>query len=63
MHDAVANSWKTILVGGLNSGGKGYYALDVTDPAAPKVLWEFKLGAPAPSRRVGASARPTATWA
>ena len=24
--------WRTILVGGLNAGGKGYYALDVTDP-------------------------------
>jgi type IV pilus assembly protein PilY1 len=34
--------WKTILVGGLNAGGKGYYALDVTDPANPKGLWEFK---------------------
>lgn len=33
--------WKTILVGGLNKGGKGYYALDVTDPANPKGLWEF----------------------
>ncbi len=34
--------WKTILVGGLNDGGKGYYALDVTDPTTPKALWEFK---------------------
>ncbi|MHB9100350.1 MAG: pilus assembly protein [Sulfuricella sp.] len=41
-------SWKTILVGGLNKGGRGYYALDVTTPtaadeaaAAQKVLWEF----------------------
>ena len=33
--------WKTILVGGLNFGGKGYYALDITDPATPKALWEF----------------------
>ncbi len=33
--------WKTIVVGGLNGGGRGYYALDVTDPAAPKLLWEF----------------------
>jgi Tfp pilus tip-associated adhesin PilY1 len=33
--------WKTILVGGLNNGGRGYYALDITDPAAPKALWEF----------------------
>jgi len=36
-----APAWHTILVGGLNSGGRGYYALDVTDPASPKVLWEF----------------------
>ncbi len=36
-----AVQWKTILVGGLNSGGKGYYALDVTDPAAPSLLWEI----------------------
>ncbi|HVP09479.1 MAG TPA: PilC/PilY family type IV pilus protein, partial [Burkholderiales bacterium] len=33
--------WKTILVGGLNGGGRGYYALDITDPTAPKLLWEF----------------------
>jgi type IV pilus assembly protein PilY1 len=33
--------WKTILVGGANAGGRGYYALDVTDPDAPKGLWEF----------------------
>lgn len=33
--------WKTILVGGLNAGGRGYYALDITDPVAPKALWEF----------------------
>lgn len=36
-----ATQWKTILVGGLNSGGKGYYALDITDPAAPVLLWEI----------------------
>lgn len=34
--------WRTIVVGGLNAGGRGYYALDVTDPLAPKGLWEFK---------------------
>ncbi|MCX7174335.1 MAG: PilC/PilY family type IV pilus protein, partial [Proteobacteria bacterium] len=33
--------WKTILVGGLNGGGRGYYALDITDPTAPAALWEF----------------------
>lgn len=35
------SAWKTILVGGLNLGGKAYYALDITDPAQPKGLWEF----------------------
>jgi type IV pilus assembly protein PilY1 len=41
-------NWRTILVGGLGKGGRGYYALDITDPipsgesaAAQKVLWEF----------------------
>lgn len=40
--------WRTVLVGGLRSGGKGLYALDVTDPsnlsasdADDVVLWEF----------------------
>jgi type IV pilus assembly protein PilY1 len=35
---------KTILVGGLGKGGKGYFALDITNPAAmdeEDVLWEF----------------------
>ncbi len=31
--DVMANgSWKTLLVGGYGAGGKGFYALDVTDP-------------------------------
>ncbi|MDQ6639121.1 MAG: PilC/PilY family type IV pilus protein [Pseudomonadota bacterium] len=35
--------WRTILVGGLGAGGKGYYALDVSSPGAlPTPLWEFK---------------------
>ncbi|MFO1218197.1 MAG: PilC/PilY family type IV pilus protein [Burkholderiaceae bacterium] len=41
--------WRSLLVAGLNKGGRGYYAIDVTDPAqwtseanvASKVLWEF----------------------
>ncbi len=33
--------WKTILVAGLNAGGRGYYALDITNPVAPALLWEF----------------------
>jgi type IV pilus assembly protein PilY1 len=35
------STWHTILVGGLKGGGRGYYALDVTDPANPALLWEF----------------------
>jgi len=42
------NAWRTILVGGLNGGGQGYYALDVTNPtqfnennATQIVRWEF----------------------
>ncbi len=41
--------WRTLLIGGLGKGGKGYYAIDVTDPTtwtseadiAGKVMWEF----------------------
>lgn len=33
--------WRTIVVGGLGAGGRAYYALDVTDPANPRALWEF----------------------
>ena len=41
--------WHSVLVGGLRGGGKGLFAIDVTDPAsftsasnvASKVLWEF----------------------
>lgn len=37
----VGDTWKTILVGGLNKGGKSYYALDITNPSNPVMLWEF----------------------
>lgn len=45
--DAATAVWKTILVGGLNGGGRGYYALDITDVGTstnggqPTLLWEF----------------------
>lgn len=39
--NCTAAQWQTILVGGFNKGGRGYYALDITNPAAPKALWEF----------------------
>ncbi|GAA5157936.1 pilus assembly protein [Viridibacterium curvum] len=47
------DDWRSILIGGLGKGGKGYYALDITNPAdwtseaavKGKVMWEF----PSPS--------------
>jgi Tfp pilus tip-associated adhesin PilY1 len=41
VYDASAGNWKTILVGGASDGGRGFYALDITDPSNPKSLWEF----------------------
>lgn len=35
----VAN-WRTVAVGGLTTG-RGYYALDITDAANPKFLWQL----------------------
>lgn len=37
----IGGVWKTILVGGMNGGGTGFYSLDITDPAIPKLLWEY----------------------
>lgn len=34
-------NWRTILVAGLNGGGRSYYALDITNPNAPALLWEI----------------------
>lgn len=59
---AGAAAWRTLLVGGLGKGGKGYYALDVTSPVAAdenallgKVLWEFDGSASSDQSRVGYS--------
>jgi len=44
----LGSSWATVLIGSLAGGGKGYYALDITNPgsfsegtAANTLLWEF----------------------
>ena len=49
-------NWHTMLIGGLGKGGRGYFALDVTDPvatdeadAASKVMWEFPNASTSPS--------------
>jgi len=49
------SNWHTIMVAGLNAGGRGYYALDITDPDNPKGLWEFKGGALADPATCGLS--------
>lgn len=36
----IGGAWKTILVGTLGRGGRGVYALDVTNPSDVKFLWE-----------------------
>jgi Tfp pilus tip-associated adhesin PilY1 len=47
-HAVAAKSWRTVLVSGEGAGGRGVFALDVTDPgdfkeskAQKLVLWEF----------------------
>lgn|GEM_PF-1760573 len=34
-------AWRTVLLGGERGGGDVYFAVDVTDPDKPKVLWEY----------------------
>jgi type IV pilus assembly protein PilY1 len=41
VYDTAASAWKTIVVAGAAGGGRGYYAVDITDPDNPKGLWEF----------------------
>lgn len=36
----LGEAWRTILVGSLGRGGRGVFALDVTDPANVSLLWE-----------------------
>ncbi|MDG9756528.1 PilC/PilY family type IV pilus protein [Pseudomonas sediminis] len=35
------NEWHKVLLGSLGAGGRSVFALDVTDPNNPKLLWEF----------------------
>ena len=36
----INGEWRTILVCALRLGGRGIFALDITDPKSPKFLWE-----------------------
>lgn len=37
----IQNRWRTVLISGLGGGGKGYFALDITDPLKPSYLFEM----------------------
>lgn len=39
----VNGQWRTVLVCGLRTGGDSYFAIDVTDPSAPDILWETSV--------------------
>jgi type IV pilus assembly protein PilY1 len=49
---SVKDKWHTILAGGVGLGGRGVYALDITDPTSfseSDVLWEFDSDMTIPS--------------
>ncbi len=39
----IDGAWRTVLVGGGRQGGAGYFALDITDPQTPALLWQATL--------------------
>jgi type IV pilus assembly protein PilY1 len=48
LDSSATNNWRSVLVGAMGAGGKGYYALDVSNPAnfseanaSSILLWEF----------------------
>ncbi len=48
----LGGAWRTVLVGGAREGGAGVFALDVTYPRNPEILWQDVIpnGAPFPSQ-------------
>jgi Tfp pilus tip-associated adhesin PilY1 len=59
------HEWHTLLVGGMRLGGRGVYALDITQPTAASeafpertVLWEFDADAPAGTSMAGGDYNP-----
>ncbi|CAN7476653.1 pilus assembly protein [Rhizobacter sp. LjRoot28] len=41
--DSKPGTWRTVLVGGLGGGGRQFYAIEVTNPASPRLLWEYSV--------------------
>uniref|UniRef100_A0A831UAH5 Pilus assembly protein PilY n=1 Tax=Geobacter metallireducens TaxID=28232 RepID=A0A831UAH5_GEOME len=52
---AGSTQWRTIAVCGLRDGGKGFFALDVTDPSNPIPLWELTAASSATPNGLGYS--------
>ena len=40
---ATTRCWRTVILGGERGGGDVYFAIDVTDPSTPTVLWEYSM--------------------
>lgn len=38
-----SREWRTVIIGGERGGGDVYFAIDVTDPDSPQVLWEYSV--------------------
>ncbi len=36
-----ADVWRSVLISGYGQGGRGYFALNVTDPENPQFMWEL----------------------
>ena len=36
------SKWRTVLISGMGKGGKGYFALDITNPLSPSFLFAFQ---------------------
>lgn len=45
-----AESFRTVLVSGLRGGGRGFFALDVTDPVDPEFMWQLTHTPASPCR-------------
>ena len=55
----IGGAWKTVLVSGERGGGNYYFAVDITDPSSPQVLWEWTD----PAGRLGFTwSRPEIGW-
>lgn len=39
--EAEGDEWMSLLIQGYREGGRGYFALDVSDPTQPRFLWEI----------------------